>query len=146
MSGMALRRASSITSTPERPACFSQRASAFSRMRAASWRLPPCISLFVNWSRVSAVPTSSSWYFVLRAIVGRRGIGELRLARRLGAVLGSALLAVADAGCIQRAAHDVVLHGRQVLDPSAAHQDHRVLLEVVSNAGDVRRDLHPIGQ
>src|SRR5688500_12560601 len=111
---MALRRASSMTSTPARPACFSQRAMASSRMREASWRFPPRISLWVNWSIGSAVPASCSWYLVFRAMVGRRGIGLGALARRLRAVLAAPLLAVADAGGIQGAAHDVVLHRGQV--------------------------------
>src|SRR6187431_1923172 len=136
MSGMALRRACSRTSTPARPACDSQRARASSRMRCARWRFPPYMSLFVNWSSVSAVPVSCSAYFVLRAIVGRRGIC-LPLARRLRAVLAASLPAVANARGVEGAANDVVLHRRKVLHATSAHEHHRVLLEVMADTRNV---------
>src|ERR1044072_8293261 len=72
----------------------------------------------------------------------RRGI-ELP---RLGAVLGARLLAVADAGGVERSAHDLVAHARKVLDTTAAYEHDRVLLEVVPLARDVAGDLHPVGQ
>src|SRR6266511_3360881 len=68
-------------------------------------------------------------------------------ARRAGAllllhsVLRARLLAIADAGGVQRAAHDLVAHARQVLDAATAHEHDRVLLQVVALAGDVGRDL-----
>src|SRR5215218_1689340 len=65
---------------------------------------------------------------------------------RLHAVLRAGLLAVRDAGGVERPAHDLVAHARQVLDAPAAHEHDRVLLEVVPLAGDVRRDLHLVGQ
>src|SRR5579862_9262382 len=65
----------------------------------------------------------------------------LLLLRALGAVLGAALLALADAGAIERAAHRVIAHTGQVLDAAATDQDHRVLLEVVAFAADVAGDL-----
>src|SRR3989442_12895190 len=124
MSGIALRSALSMTSTPERPALFSQRAMASSRMREASWRFPPRISLLVNWSRVSAVPASCSSYFSLRATVGRRGMaGVLALARRLGPELGGTLPTIAPTGRVERAANDVGLHHGPGLHPAAPHQD-----------------------
>src|SRR5687768_5437097 len=145
MSGIALRSACSSTSTPARPACDSQRLRASSRIRCARWRLPPYISLFVNWLRVSAVPLSCSAYLSLRAMVGRRGI-YLGLGRRLRAVLAAALPTISHAGRIERAADDVVLHRREVLHAAATHQHHRVLLQVMADAGDVRGDLHAIRQ
>src|SRR5688500_15569589 len=63
---------------------------------------------------------------------------RVRLRGPLGAVLRTALLAVGDAGGVQRAADDVVAHAGEILDAAAADQDHRVLLEVVTLAGDVR--------
>src|SRR6185312_1782999 len=66
--------------------------------------------------------------------------------RGLGAVLAATLLAVADAGGVQGAADDVVLDRWEVLDPAATDQHDRVLLEVVADARDVRRDLHLVGQ
>src|SRR5262245_37582271 len=72
----------------------------------------------------------------------RRGIEALAL---LDAVLGAGLLAVADAGGIQRPADDLVANARQVLDPAPADEHDRVLLEVVALARDVGRDLHRAG-
>src|SRR6476469_86538 len=61
----------------------------------------------------------------------------LGLLRALGAVLGTGLLAILDALQVKGAAHDVVTHTGQVLHAAAAHQDHRVFLEVVAFAADV---------
>ena len=65
-----------------------------------------------------------------------------------------ALRAVLRAACwrslrrrrIERAAHGVVAHARQVLDAAAADQHHRVLLQVVAFAADVADDLVAVGQ
>src|SRR5574337_1839020 len=62
------------------------------------------------------------------------------------AVLGAALLALGHAGGIQRAAHGVVAHARQILDAAAADEHDRVLLQVVAFATDVADDLEAIGQ
>src|SRR6056297_2253142 len=64
----------------------------------------------------------------------------------LGAVLGTALATIADAGAIERAAHRVVAHAWQVLRATAADHHHRVLLEVVPLAADVAGDLEAVGQ
>src|SRR4051812_30443651 len=71
----------------------------------------------------------------------RRGMSRLL---GLHAVLRAGLLAVRDAGGVERAAHDLVAHARQVLDAAAAHEHDRVLLQVVALAGDVDRDLHAV--
>src|SRR5207237_6048107 len=71
---------------------------------------------------------------------------DLSLLRALGAVLGAGLLAILHALQIQRTAHDVVTHTRQVLDAAAAHEHHRVLLQVVAFAADVRDDLEAVRQ
>src|SRR6185503_17667920 len=57
-----------------------------------------------------------------------------------GAVLRTALLAIADADGIQRAANHVIANARQILDAPATNQNDRVLLQIVSDAGDIRRD------
>src|ERR1700683_2280923 len=59
----------------------------------------------------------------------------------LHAVLGATLLAIAHTGRVERAAHDLVAHTRQVLDATASNQYHGVLLQVVALARDVCRDL-----
>src|SRR3954463_6828425 len=68
----------------------------------------------------------------------RRGMKSLLL---LDAVLATALLAVGHAGGVQRAAHDLVAHARQILDAATAHEHDGVLLQVVALARDVGRDL-----
>src|SRR3954466_15398230 len=73
----------------------------------------------------------------------RRGIWSLLL---LHAVLRAGLLAVADAGGVERPADDLVAHARQVLNAAAAHEHHGVLLQVVALAGDVGGDLHLVRQ
>src|SRR4029434_5917444 len=64
----------------------------------------------------------------------------------LCAVLRAGLLAVLDAGGVERAAHHVVAHARQVLHAAAADQHHRVLLQVVAFAADVADHLEAIGE
>src|SRR3954464_5246612 len=59
----------------------------------------------------------------------------------LGAVAAAGLLAVLDALGVQGAADDLVADTGEVLHPAAANEHDRVLLEVVTNARDVRRDL-----
>src|SRR5689334_12000325 len=67
----------------------------------------------------------------------------------LRAVTAAGLLAVADALGVQRTADDLVPDAGEVLHPAATDQHDRVLLEVVADAGDVRRhldlaaELHP---
>src|SRR5947207_11991078 len=73
----------------------------------------------------------------------RRGIFGLL---GLHAVLRAGLLAVGDAGGVERAAHDLVADARQVLHATTPHEHNRVLLEVVALAGDVGGDLHPVGE
>src|SRR6478609_11822374 len=78
-----------------------------------------------------------------RGSAWRRGMSASpRSGRRLGAVLAAALLAVADAGGIEGAPDDVVLHRREVADAATADEHDGVLLEVVADPRDVGRDLH----
>ena len=68
------------------------------------------------------------------------------LLRPLGAVLGTGLAAVRDAGGVQRAADDVVTGTGKVLDTAAADHDDAVLLKVVAFARDVGRDFDAVGK
>src|SRR5207249_5636201 len=63
-----------------------------------------------------------------------------RLRGRLRAVARTGLLAVADAGGVERAPDNLVADTGEVLHPAAADKDDRVLLEVVPDAGDVGGD------
>jgi hypothetical protein len=67
-------------------------------------------------------------------------------ASAVSVVLGARLLAVFHALQIERTAHDVVTHTRQVLDTTATNQHHAVFLQVVSFAADVGDDLKSVGQ
>src|SRR5687767_4767363 len=64
----------------------------------------------------------------------------------LRAVLGATLATLGHAGAVQRAAHRVVAHARQVLHAAAADQHHRVLLQVVAFAADVADDFEAVRQ
>src|SRR5579863_1758822 len=66
--------------------------------------------------------------------------------RPLGAVFRAALLAILDALRVEHAAQDVVADARQILDAAAADHHHRVLLQIVSLAGDVADHLKAVGQ
>src|SRR3954452_9636518 len=67
-----------------------------------------------------------------------RGMSALLLLR---AVAAAGLLTVLHALGVQRAAHDLVADAGEVLHAAAADEHDRVLLQVVADAGDVRRDL-----
>src|SRR4051812_23470882 len=64
----------------------------------------------------------------------------------LRAVTAASLLAVADTLGVERAADDLVADAGQVLHPAAAHEHHRVLLQVVADARDVGGHLDATGQ
>src|ERR671916_3301443 len=64
----------------------------------------------------------------------------------LRAVTAAGLLAVADTLGVQRAADDLVAHAREVLHAAAAHEHHRVLLQVVADARDVGGHLDATGE
>src|SRR3972149_201247 len=145
MIGVALRSAASSTSRPGRRAEASARARAWRRMLSARPFSPP---LMIVTTKRSVVRVRVGAYFALRGVWARRGTALLLpdLRGGLGAVLGAALLAVAHAGRVKRAADDVVLDRGEVLHPAAAHEHDRVLLQVVADARDVGRDLHLVGE
>ena len=71
---------------------------------------------------------------------------ELLALGPLGTVLGTALHTTVDALGIQRTTDDVVTVAGQVLYTAAADHDHRVLLQRVTNTGNVGGDLIAVGQ
>src|ERR1700746_2674894 len=106
-------------------------------MRSAADLLPFFMTTFMNLASISLL------YFGAGRMV-RTGAWARRdmdyyslLLRALGAVLGATLLALAHAGAVERAAHGVIAHARQVLDTAAADEHYRVLLQVVRLAADV---------
>src|SRR3954447_11157194 len=110
-------------------------------MRSAVDFLPSSMTLLITcWTRRERKTGSGS---ICRLVAAeRRGIGSLLL---LHAVLRAGLLAVADAGGVERPADDLVAHAREVLDAAAADEHDGVLLQVVPLAGDVGRDLDAAG-
>src|SRR5215471_14413961 len=107
-----------------------------------------CWTSFERW--IGSASSGRTWAAARRGISGPGRVG-LRCAEGrpplllLDAVLGARLLAVADAGGVERAAHHLVAHARQVLDAPAADQHDRVLLQVVALARDVGGDLDRAG-
>jgi hypothetical protein len=68
-------------------------------------------------------------------------VKELTSSWALGAVLRARLHASLDALAVELAADDVVAHAGEVVHASTAHQDQRVLLEIVLLAADVGGDF-----
>src|SRR6185369_14981912 len=108
-------------------------------MLSATDFLPRVMSTFMNFAR-STLANFGSGRISRFGTSLRRGMRSLcssavsllsRL-RHLGAVLRAALLAVFHALRVERTAHDVVAHARQVLHPATADQHHRVLLQVMA--------------
>src|SRR4029077_7879719 len=115
-------------------------------MRSAADLLPFFMTTFMNLASISLLYFGSG-RMVRTGAWARRDIDSYPLLlRALGAVLGAALLALADAGAVERAAHRVIAHARQVLDAAAADEHHRVLLQVVALAADVAGDLVAVGE
>jgi len=110
-------------------------------MRSAMVRLPRSRILLVSWVTRT---TCRSGRRVLHD--EGRGLYEALFTSPFGAVATTGLLAVTHTRGVERAADDLVANARQVLHTAASHEDDRVLLEVVANAGDVGRDLDARGQ
>src|SRR5688572_22727254 len=111
-------------------------------MLSASWRLPCMRILLISWVTSGELNTGS-------AFNGRRGAGPLRgmsALLLLRAVAAAGLLAVADALGVQRTTDDLVADAGEVLHPATAHQNDRVLLKIVTHAGDVRGHLEATHQ
>ena len=78
-------------------------------------------------------------------IVNSMEIGNCKLLGSFNAVARAGVLALVHSGGVELAAHDRVLHA-DILHAATAKQDDRVLLEIVADARDVRRYLHPVGE
>ena len=82
----------------------------------------------------------------LRLRSQRRSTSLLSSFGPLCAVLGTSLLAVCNACCIQCAADDVISGTGQILNSSASDQNNTVLLQIVPFAGDVGCNFDSIGK
>src|SRR5215472_169896 len=115
-------------------------------MRSAADFLPFFMTTFMNLASISLLYFGSGRMVRTGAWARRDMTSYPLLLRALGAVLGATLLALADAGTIERAAHRVITHSRQVLDAAAADQHHRVLLQVMAFAADIAGDFVAVGE
>src|SRR4051794_7544410 len=106
-------------------------------MLCAIERLPSSRTLFTSEVTSGELYTGSaiSWRLPAGPL---RGISALLLLR---AVAAAGLLAVADTLSVQRTPDDLVPNTRKVLHTAATHEHDRVLLQVVTDAGNVGRDL-----
>src|SRR3974377_2114329 len=115
-------------------------------MRSAADLLPFFMTTFMNLASISLLNFGSG-RMVRTGGWARRDMSSYSLfLRALRAVLGATLLALTDAGAVERAAHGVIAHTRQVLDAAATDEHHRVLLQVVALAADVARDFVAVGE
>src|ERR1700745_694566 len=115
-------------------------------MRSAADLLPFFMTTFMNFASISLLYFGSG-RMVRTGAWTRRDMDSFSLfLRALGAVLGAALLALSDAGTVERAAHGVITHAGEVLDAAAADQHHGVLPQVVAFAADVAGDLVTVGE
>src|ERR1700751_1732229 len=110
-------------------------------MRSAADFLPFFMTTFMNLASISLLYFGSGRMVRTGAWARRDIVSYSLLLRPLGAVLGAALLALSDAGTVERAAPGVITHAGEVLAATAADQHHRVLLQVVAFAADVAGDL-----
>src|SRR5579872_3973810 len=115
-------------------------------MLSATDFLPACITEFMNLV-ITILPNFGSGRMSRLSALWRRDIvSASSLFRPLGAVLGTALLAVLHPLGVEHAAQDVVAHAGQVLDAAAADHHHRVLLQIVALARDIADHLEAVGQ
>src|SRR5438552_3249253 len=66
--------------------------------------------------------------------------------RPLGAIFRASLLAIGNASGIERAAHHVIAHSRQIFHAAAADKHDGVLLQIVAHPGNIGSDLDAVGQ
>src|SRR5690606_36627895 len=66
--------------------------------------------------------------------------------RTLGTVLRTCLATILHALQVERAANDVVANTGKILYTTATHQNHRVFLQVVAFAANVRNHFVTVGQ
>src|SRR5258705_9519010 len=127
-------------------------------MRSATDFLPRDISTLMNFA-TSVFTYFGSGRISRFGISLRRGMDVLEYEVRtrsgglrlrgfwlFSAVFRPRLLAILDAGGVERAAHHVIANARQVLDAAAADQHDRVLLQIVAFAADVADDFEAVRQ
>src|SRR5690348_9058484 len=116
-------------------------------MFCAVERLPSYIMLTMNFCTMSLPYTGSPGVF-RRRTQPFLGILQLLLGGLwpLGAVFRAPLLAIFNAGRIERAAHNVISNAGQILHAAPANEHNRVLLQVVADTRNVRRHFVTVRQ
>src|SRR6187551_3559603 len=129
-------------------------------MLSATNFLPSSMTEFMNFDRTTSPNFGSgrisrfsgrrrrdiSCSFLFSRVRNFSGAYSLLLLGTLGAVLGTALLAVLDTLGVENAAKDVIADTRKVAHTAAADQHDAVLLEVVAFARDVADHFALVGQ
>src|SRR5258708_38625821 len=115
-------------------------------MRSAADFLPLFMTTFMNLASMSLLNFGSGRIVRTGAGARRDIVCYPLLLRALGAVFRAALLALAHAGAIQRAADGVIPHAREVLDATATDEHYRVLLKIVAFTADIAGDLVAVRQ
>src|SRR4029077_2282812 len=77
---------------------------------------------------------------LVSAVLLRSGLGPL------GAILRAPLLAVLNTGGIERPANHVITRAGKILQAAAAHEHDGVLLQVMTDPGNVGGDFNAVGQ
>src|SRR5438552_17380616 len=113
-------------------------------MRSATDFLPSYIRQFINLVRMASPNLGSGK--TSRLTAARRRDTSVPLLWTLSAVFRAALTAILDPLSIEGAANDMITNARKVFDPATADQYHRMLLQVVTLAGDVARYLVAVGE
>src|SRR5262249_5362173 len=113
---------------------------------SALWRRDIGLSLSFGQRRASSRPSTSCLSRSPGRFARRHLRKEAELLRPLCSVFGAPLLAILHALGVEHAAHDVVAHARQVLHAPAADHHDRVLLQIVSLAGDIADHLKAVGK
>src|ERR1700724_1962102 len=113
-------------------------------MRSATDFFPSYIRQFINLVRMASPNLGSGK--TSRLTAARRRDTGVPLLWTLCALFRTAVTTILDALGIEGAADDVITHPRQVFDAATADQYHRMLLKVVTLAGNVARNLEAVGE
>ena len=96
-----------------------------------------CVTYFPVLFLLILVSNDEKLFFLSRCCAGFR---------TLGAIFGATLHAVFNAGSVECSSDDVITDARKILNPTASYQDDRVLLQVMTDTGNVCSDFHTVGQ
>src|SRR6516225_3592745 len=113
-------------------------------MRSATDFLPSYIRQFINL--VNTLSPNFASGKTSRLTAARRRDMTFSLLGTLGAVFRTALAPILYTLGVERAADDMITHPWEIFHSATTDQNDRMLLQVVSLARDVARDLEPVRQ